>query len=170
MKLVSLIAAGAACLALAPAAQAASLCDQLSHAVDLAATGFGPIEGDPVATDPDNHYWRSTIQLSAGDNCSVEAHKVLTCSFQPSTADDLKKMTASVGACFHKARKVAIPSEDGVGPPGASFHFDAATIEIGLTADVMSLNVEPLNLTPPDDAPPADAAPPPADAPPLTTP
>jgi len=163
MKLVSLIAAGALVLATAPAANAASLCEQLSQAIDLAKTGFGPIEGDPLSADPDNHYWHSTIQLSAGDNCSVEAHKVLTCSWQPSTADDLKKMTNSVAACFHKAKRIAVPSDDPKGPPGASFKFDAASIEIGLTANILSLNVEPLDLAPPPDAPsdlaPVDTAP-----------
>lgn len=161
MKLTSLIAAGALALAIAPAANAASLCEQLSQAIDLAKTGFGPVEGEPLSPGLDNHYWRSTIQLSAGDNCSVEAHRVLTCSWQPSTADDLKKMTGSVAACFHKAKRVVVPSDDDKGPPGASFKFDAASIEIGLTANILSLNVEPLNLAPPADAP--------ADAPPMDT-
>jgi hypothetical protein len=176
MKLVTLIAAGVVAMALTPAARAASLCEQLSQAIGLAKTGFGPVEGDPLSSAPDNHYWRSTIQLSAGDNCSVEAHKVLTCSWRPSTADDLTKMAASVGACFHKAKRAAIPSEDDISPPGVSFGFEAATIEIGLTADVMSLNVEPLNLTPPEDAPTSDPAaasdtsPPAAPADPAQTP
>jgi len=158
MKFVSLLCAGALVLAAAPAAQAASLCEQLNQAIELAKTGFGPIEGDPLSADPDNHYWHSTIQLSAGDNCSVEAHKVLTCSWQPSTADDLNKMAGSVAACFHKAKRLAVPSDDENGPAGASFKFPAASIEIGLTANILSLNVEPLDLAPPPDAP-ADAAP-----------
>ncbi len=122
-------------------ARAEGLCDQLSKAIDLAKTGFGPAEGAPL-TSNNSQYWHSTIQLSAGDNCAIEGHRVLSCSWEPSTADDLKKMVASVAACFPNAQQT-VTQGDGDGPSQTSFKFDAATIDIGLTEDVLSLNVGP---------------------------
>jgi hypothetical protein len=141
MKLASLTLAGALALALAPAARADDLCGQLGKAVELAKTGFGPVEGDPLSSN-DSQYWHSTIQLSAGDNCAIEGHRILSCSWEPSTADDLAKMIKSVAACFPDAPRSDTPA-DPDGPPETSFKFDQSTIEIGLTADVLSLNVGP---------------------------
>jgi hypothetical protein len=141
MKLVSLAAALA--LITAPVvAHADSLCDQLGRAVDLAKTGFGPVEGDPMSDANNGQYWHSTIQLSAGENCAIEGHRVLSCSWEPSTPADLSKMVASVAACFPNAQRNDVQIEDD-GPPETNFQFDQAKIEIGLTADVMSLNVGP---------------------------
>jgi len=139
MKPVLLAALLAA--ALPAAARADDLCAQLGHAVELAKTDFKSIEGDALPSN-NGQYWRSTIQLSAGDNCAVEAHRILTCSWEPSTEDDLKKMVASVGACFPDAQKQTVAVGDGL-PPETDFKFDAATIQLGLTADVLSLNVGP---------------------------
>lgn len=122
-------------------ARADGLCDQLGRAADLAKTGFQPIEGDALPTDSAK-YRRSTIQLSDGDNCAVEDHRVLSCAWQPSTADDLKKMVASVAACFPNARTAPVAADDD-SPPGTSFKLDAASIDVGLTANVLSLNVGP---------------------------
>jgi hypothetical protein len=142
MKSVSLSIAAALALIVAPAAaRADGLCDQLGKAVELAKTGFGPVEGDPLSSN-NSQYWRSTIQLSAGDNCAIEGHRILTCSWEPSTAGDLKKMIGSVAACFPDAQRSETKADED-GPPETSFKFDAATIELGLTADVLSLNVGP---------------------------
>jgi hypothetical protein len=122
------------------AARADGLCDQLSKAVELAKTGFGPVEGDPLSSN-DSRYWHSTIQLSEGDNCAIEGHKVLSCSWEPSTEDDLKKMVGSVAACFPNAQQDVVNNDDG--PAQTNFKLDQASIEIGLTADVLSLNVGP---------------------------
>ncbi len=144
MKSVSLTAATVLALTaiLSPvAARAGGLCDQLGEAVELAKTGFGPVEGEPLSSN-DSQYWRSTIQLSAGDNCAIEGHRILSCSWEPSTAGDLNKMVASVAACFPRAQRDVIATDDG-GPPQISFKLGQASIEIGLTADVLSLNVGP---------------------------
>jgi hypothetical protein len=142
MKILGLTLASVLALALAPAAARASdLCDQLGKAVGMARTGFGPVEGDPLSSN-NSQYWHSTIQLSAGDNCAIEGHRILSCSWEPSTAGDLKTMVASVAACFPDAPRSETPA-DADGPPETSFKFDQATIEIGLTADVLSLNVGP---------------------------
>jgi hypothetical protein len=141
MPSARLAAACTLALLFAPmAARADELCDHLSKAVELATSGFGPAEGDPVSSDPDNHYWHSTIQLSAGDNCAIEAHKVLSCSWEPSTPDDLRKMKASVAACFPDAQQTVEPDTEG-GPSGVSFKVNDASIDLGLTADVLSLSV-----------------------------
>lgn len=130
-------------LVLAPAAaRAAALCDQLGKAVELAKTGFGPVEGDPLPGSNNGQYWRSTIQLSAGDNCAVEGHRTLSCSWEPSTAADMKKMVASIAACFPNAPRDETRVDD-ASPPDTTFKFDQANIEVGLTADVLSLNVGP---------------------------
>src|ERR1700712_588492 len=136
-------AAFAVALVLSPvAARAEGLCDQLAKAVDLAkAGGFQPAEGDPIVSDS-GQYWHSNIQLSAGDNCAIEGHRLLSCSWEPSTNDDLKKMVKSVAGCFPHAPKASMPDPDG-GPAGTSFKLDQATIEVGLTVDVLSLNVGP---------------------------
>lgn len=140
MKPVSL--AAVLVIAFAPsAAFAGDLCGQLNKALDLAKTGFGPAEGDPLA-DSDGHYSHSTIQLSDGDNCAIEEHRVLSCSWEPSTAKDLKRMVASIAACFPDAQRQQV-KVDQDGPPEVTFKFDQASIELGLTADVMSLNVGP---------------------------
>jgi hypothetical protein len=144
MKIPSLTAAAMLILAanLAPAAaRAEGLCEQLSKAVDLAKTGFGPVEGDPLSSN-DSQYWKSSIQLSAGDNCAIEGHRILSCSWEPSTEGDLKKMVASVAACFPDAQRDLVKADDD-GPPQTTFKFDQADIDIGLTADVLSLNVGP---------------------------
>jgi hypothetical protein len=141
MKIACLTAASVLGLALAPAARADDLCGQLSRAVELAKTGFGPAEGEPMSSN-NSQYWRSNIQLSAGENCAIEGHRVLSCSWEPSTADDLNKMVASVEACFPNAEKTEAKA-DADSPPETSFKFDQASIEIGLTADVLSLNVGP---------------------------
>jgi hypothetical protein len=141
MKLTPL----AACLALTLApglAQAAGLCDQLSQAVGLVKTGFDTVEGDPLAGSSSGEYRHSKIQLSAGDNCAVEAHKVLACSWEPSTTEDLTRMTASVAACFPAAQQVTAPAAAN-GDSETDFKLEQATIAIGLTADVLSLNVGP---------------------------
>jgi hypothetical protein len=135
------LAAALVLLLVPAAARADGLCDQLGRAVDLAKTGFGPAEGEPLPAN-DGQYWRSTIQLSAGDNCAIEGHRVLSCSWEPSTEDDLKKMVASVAACFPAAQQSVADAGDG-GPPQTSFKFDQASIEVGLTADVLSINVGP---------------------------
>jgi hypothetical protein len=138
-----LAAASALLLVLAPvAARADALCDQFSKATELASGGFASVEGEPISNDPDNHYWRSTLQLSSGGNCAVEAHKVLTCAWEPSTAADLKTMTDSVAACFPSAKQTPQPDPSG-GPAGASFRVNDASIDVGLTADVLSLSVGP---------------------------
>jgi len=140
MKPVSL--AAVMILVLAPsAASAENLCGQLGKALDLAKTGFGAAEGDALPNS-DGHYWRSTIQLSDGDNCAIEEHRVLSCSWEPSTAKDLKKMVASIAACFPEAKRQQVKVDED-GPPDVTFKFDDASIEVGLTADVMSLNVGP---------------------------
>jgi len=137
-----LAAAFAAAVILAPlTARADGLCESLKKASDMAATGFQPAEADPITSDS-GQYWHSTLQLSAGDNCAIEGHRLLSCSWEPSTPDDLKKMIKSVAACVPKAKKAAMPDPDG-GSAGASFKLDQATIEVGLTADVLSLNVGP---------------------------
>lgn len=142
MTFARLTLAGLLALTLAPAAaRADDLCSQLGKAVELAKTGFGPVEGDPVSSN-NSQYWHSTIQLSAGDNCAIEGHRILSCSWEPSTAGDLKKMVGSVAACFPAVPRSDTPT-DADGPPETSFKFDQATIEIGLTADVLSLNVGP---------------------------
>ena len=142
MPRLRLAAPLAAALLLAPlAARAEGLCGQLAKATQMAQSGFQPAEGDPIASES-GQYWHSTIQLSAGDNCSIEGHKLLSCSWEPSTAADLKKMIKSVAGCFPKAQRADVPDPDG-GPDGASFKLDQATIDLGLTADVMSLNVGP---------------------------
>jgi len=143
MKFASLAAGAAIALLLAPvAARADGLCDQLGKAVGLAKTGFGPVEGDPLTAANDGQYWHSTIQLSAGDNCVIEAHRVLSCTWEPSTADDLKKMVASVTNCFPTAQQETVNADDGE-PPQTNFKLDEASIEVGLTADVLSINVGP---------------------------
>lgn len=134
----------AAVLALALAPQAAladDLCGQLGKALDLAKTGFAPVEGDPLP-DSDGHYGHSTIQLSDGDNCAIEEHRVLSCSWEPSTAKDLKKMVGSIAACFPDAKRKQV-KVDPDAPPDVTFITDRGSIELGLTADVMSLNVGP---------------------------
>jgi hypothetical protein len=142
MKTASLSLAAALALALAPAmAHADGLCDQLAKAVELAKTGFGPAEGEPLSSN-NSQYWHSTIQLSAGENCAIEGHRILTCSWEPSTAGDLTKMIGSVAACFPDAPRSDTKADED-GPPETSFKFDAATIQLGLTADVLSLNVGP---------------------------
>jgi hypothetical protein len=125
----------------ATVARADDFCSQLGKAAAMAGGGFGPAEGDPVSTDADNHYWRSTLQLSEGDHCAIEAHKVLSCSWEPSTSADLERMIGAVAACFPKAHRIAVPAPDG--PAGASFRLEHASIDLGLTADVLSLNVQP---------------------------
>jgi hypothetical protein len=122
-------------------ASAAALCDQLGKAVAYAKTGFGPVEGDAL-TSNDNQYWRSTIQLSDGDNCAIEGHKILTCSWEPSTPADLKKMVASIAACFPDAQQNVTKTDDD-SPPQTTFKLDEASIDVGLTADVLSLDVGP---------------------------
>lgn len=140
MKLVRLAVVLA--LALVPsAALADDLCGQLGKALDLVKTGFGPAEGDPLPNS-DGHYRRSTIQLSDGENCAIEEHRVLSCSWEPSTAKDLKKMVSSIAACFPDARRKQVKI-DPDGPPDVTFTLDRGSIELGLTADVMSLNVGP---------------------------
>ena len=100
MTSASLAAATALLLAISPAAaRADDLCDQLGKAVELAKTGFGPAEAEPLTTNS-GQYWRSTIQLSAGDKCAIESHRVLSCSWEPSTEDDLKKMVTAVAGSF----------------------------------------------------------------------
>lgn len=137
-----LLAASLAVLALAPlAARADDLCAQLNKAAGFAQGGFGSVEGQPRASN-DNQYWDSTIQLSDGDNCSIEAHKMLTCSWEPSTGADLTKMVSSIAACFPSAQQTVVKGDDGE-PPETDFKLDDATIEVGLTADVLSLNVGP---------------------------
>jgi hypothetical protein len=139
MKAVSLALVLA--LGAAPAAYADDLCSQLSHAIGMAKTGFGPAEGDPIATDS-GQYRHSTIQLSAGENCAIEGDRLLSCSWEPSTEGDLAKMVASVAACFPAAEKTTTSADDS-GPGETDFKFETAKIEIGLTADVLSLNVGP---------------------------
>jgi hypothetical protein len=142
MKSVRLTVATILALALVPAAaHADGLCDQLGKALELAKTGFGPAEGDLLNSN-NNQYWRSTIQLSAGDNCAIEGHRILTCSWEPSTEGDLKKMVGAVAACFPDAQRNETNAGD-EGPPETSFKFDQASIVLGLTADVLSLNVAP---------------------------
>jgi hypothetical protein len=142
MPRLRLSAALASILLLAPlAARADGLCEQLGKATAMAQAGFQPAEGDPITSDS-GQYWHSNIQLSAGDNCSIEGHRLLSCSWEPSTPGDLKKMIKSVAACVPKAQRTVVPDPDG-GPAGASFKLDQATIDVGLTADVLSLNVGP---------------------------
>ncbi|MDR3513400.1 MAG: hypothetical protein P4L73_17315 [Caulobacteraceae bacterium] len=141
MKSVSLAAILA--LVLTPAAaRADGLCDQLGKAIDLARTGFGPVEGDPLPGSNDGQYWRSTIQLSSGDNCAIEGHRILSCSWEPSTAADMQKMVGAIAACFPNAPRTEAKI-DPDGPPDTTFKFDQASIEVGLTVDVLSINVGP---------------------------
>jgi hypothetical protein len=144
MPSARLAAASIVVLILAPAmARADDVCARLTGAVAMAANGFDLAEGDPITSDS-GQYWHSKIQFSDGDNCAIEAHKLLTCSWEPSTEADLKKMTDSVAACFPDAHPdVVKPDDDPDGPPGARFTIDQASIEIGLTADVLSLNIGP---------------------------
>jgi hypothetical protein len=51
-------------------------------------------------------------------------------------------MIRSVADCGPEAKPTTVADPDG-GPPGARFNLERATIEIGLTADVLSLNVGP---------------------------
>lgn len=141
MKPLSL--AAALLIVLVPAAaRAEGLCSQLGKAVELARTGFGPAEGEPMPGDDSGRYRRSTIQLSAGDNCAIESDKVLSCSWEPSTAADLNKMVGSIAACFPDAARSQAQA-DPDSPPDTTFKFDQASIVVGLTADVLSLNVGP---------------------------
>jgi hypothetical protein len=138
MKLLSLVACFV--LAAAPAvSRAEELCDQLGEATQLAKTGFNSVEGDP-APGGDGRYRRSTIQLSAGDHCAIEAHKVLSCAWEPSTENDMAKMTGAIATCFPNAQQATSPAG---GDLQTTFKLDHATIVIDLTADVMSLNVGP---------------------------
>jgi hypothetical protein len=162
MPSARLAAASILVLTLAPAmARADSVCGRLAGAVAMAASGFDLAEGDPIASDS-GQYWHSKIQFSDGDNCAIEAHKFLTCSWEPSTEADLKKMVDSVAACFPDAHPDPVkPDDDPDAPPGARFTLDQASIEIGLTADVLSVNIGPL---------PAPAAAPPPTVSPQSTP
>jgi len=142
MRRPSIVMAALLALVLSPAAsRAAGLCDQLAAATRMAASGFQSAEGDPITSDS-GQYWHSKIQLSAGDNCAIEGHRLLSCSWEPSTKEDLEKMIRSVEACAPGAVRTTIPDPDG-GPDGVSLKLDQSTIEIGLTADVMSLNIGP---------------------------
>lgn len=140
MKLTAHLAIAAILLSPVPAA-AEPLCSALGRAVDMARTGFGPAEGDPLPAN-NGQYWRSTIQISSGENCAIEGHRILSCTWEPSTSADLQRLVRSVGACFPKAERHDTDIGDG-GPPETSFKLSAASIDIGLTADVLSLNVGP---------------------------
>ena len=144
MTSARLAAASALALFLAPCVWPAptACATDLTGAVAMAASGFDLAEGDPIASDS-GQYWHSKIQFSDGDNCAIEAHKLLTCSWEPSTEADLKKMVDTVSTCFPNVHPDVVKSDDDDGPPGASFKFDQASIEIGLTADVLSVNIGP---------------------------